>query len=432
MRQVLYITPYFPPQSQVGALRPLKFVRHLPTLGWQPVVLADLWPGAATNAALLAAVPSETPVIRAYSRRAGRSFAALGRDAPTPRAPRSRRAVADLLPAWINNPELLPLGEHSVHMAHALVAAREVLERYPACEAILVNADPFAACVVGATLKRQTGLPLVLDLRDPWAPCRIRRPRRPPPQRWVEDQLERFAVSAADHVILNTNNTLVDYRAHYGDLEASRFSCIRNHFDADLVSAGQHAGFDRYTLLHLGRFTRFRPADGLIELLAELRRRGVSADDLQLMCTADPGDAAWTLARRLEVADYLQLHPHVAYTEVGAFMAAADMLVMLAEPDAPQRIASKLYDYLGADRPVLCVTDNPEVFEIMADAQAGPAIGYRDVSAMADYVVSEMALGRQRQVRRSWTWTSAAATAALAEILAAVCGPAAPPTGAHD
>ncbi|MFT5993917.1 MAG: hypothetical protein ACI82G_002922, partial [Bradymonadia bacterium] len=36
---LLYITPYFPPATKVGALRPLKFVRHLGAHGWRVVVL---------------------------------------------------------------------------------------------------------------------------------------------------------------------------------------------------------------------------------------------------------------------------------------------------------------------------------------------------------------------------------------------------------
>ncbi len=56
MRPFLYISPYFPPDSRVGALRPLKFVRHLPSCGYRPVVLADA-AGASRDARLEAAVP---------------------------------------------------------------------------------------------------------------------------------------------------------------------------------------------------------------------------------------------------------------------------------------------------------------------------------------------------------------------------------------
>ena len=136
MRQFLYITPYFPPQSRVGALRPLKFARHLPARGWSPVVLCDLWDEPQRSLPMLEAVPGDTTVIRDYSHRARAAEAAIGQ----PRPARSSNGgggakLNDLLPDWLNNPELVPLGEHSVHMPYAYRAARRALEAHPGCEA---------------------------------------------------------------------------------------------------------------------------------------------------------------------------------------------------------------------------------------------------------------------------------------------------------
>jgi len=420
MRQFLYLSPYFPPQTQVGALRPLKFVRHLPALGWQPVVLCDLWPGAAQDASLLDLVPAEVIVKRDWSARAAHATKPGGNPSGPPK-PAQPPWHERLLPAWLQNPELLPLGEHSVDMPHALRAARRLLRKHPACEAIVVNADPFAAALVGAQLKRETGLPLVLDFRDPWAPCRLRRPRRPRAIRWLEDRLERFAVERADHVILNTRNTLDDYLAHYRDLGPGRFSYLRNHYDPALVATGSHQGFDRYTLLHLGRFTRFRQAGVLMQVLAELARRGVEPADLQLVLTGEPGKAARAEAERLGVQDFLVRHPHVPYREIGAVMQAADLLVLLAEAAATQRIASKLYDYLGATRPLLAITDNPEVREMLQASGAGHMRLHDDIAGIADTIQAEMARGRQREApRQPIGVTSPEASVRLAEVLASV------------
>jgi len=39
MRNVLIVAYHFPPDSAVGALRPLKFAKYLPTYGWEPYIL---------------------------------------------------------------------------------------------------------------------------------------------------------------------------------------------------------------------------------------------------------------------------------------------------------------------------------------------------------------------------------------------------------
>ena len=419
MRQFLYITPYFPPQTQVGALRPLKFARHLEQFGWQPVILCDLWPGDQMDIGLEAAVPETVPVLRDYSHRAAPTYQKLHSAKESEQRPgKTTHRIGDKLPKWMNNPELLPLGEHSPDMPWAWRAAHRALKQFPNIEAILVNADPFAASVVGAWLARETGLPLIQDFRDIWAPCNLRRPRRPGPWLWLEDKLERFCFEHAAHIIINTEISLRDYLKFYADLPPERFSVIRNHFDADLVSHGKHAGFDRYTLLHLGNFSRFRVADPLVRAVAEVVRRGTPKDALQVVSTGNYGAEALALAAELGVAELFRTEKSMPYHEIGAILNACDLTVMIAEPDADQRIASKFYDYLGCGRPMLAISDNPESGDILRTYGAGEQFGHRDVGGMATFIEQELRQGRQRTVARQLAGlTSQEAAAKLAGLL---------------
>lgn len=400
MRKFLYITPYFPPQSQVGALRPLKFVRHLPATGWLPVVLADLWPTDGMDAELDAFVPPEVPVFRDYSALAQPTWQALqsgelAKKRPGNTVARAKPLHERILPHWLQNPELLPLGEHSPDMPHAYRAALRVIAQHPQIEAIVVNADPFAASVVGALLAKRTGLPLVQDFRDIWAPCKLRRPRRPWPQRWLEDRLERFCFDHAAHMVINTQISLDDYRAFYPQIPADKWSLIRNFYDPALVEHGKHPHFDRLTLLHLGNFSRFRVADPLVEAVALAVAQGLPRAALQVVSTGPFGQAALQLAAERGVADLFKLEPPVPYHRTGPLCRAADVLVYIAEPGADQRIASKFYDYLGAGRPVMALSDNPESAAILADSGAGEQFAMADVHRMAAFIVQQ-AKGRQR------------------------------------
>ena len=404
MRKFLYITPYFPPQSQVGALRPLKFVRHLPAQGWLPVVLCDLWPSDGMDPELEAFVPADIPVHYNYSHRATPTLQAL--HAGTLTKPRVGTTMARtqplherILPKWLQQPELMPLGEHSPDMPWAYRAALDILKAQPDIEAIVVNADPFAACLVGAALHQKTGLPLIQDLRDPWAPCEMRRPKRLPPQRWLEDKLERYAVQNAAHVVLNTQATLDDYRAFYRDLPRAKFSMIRNFCDTELVSHGAHPGYDRFTLLHLGSFTRFRTATPLVQAMARAIALGVPAEQIQAVSTGAWDDEAMAVATHLGVRDLFRSEAAVPYHKVGAICQAADMLVFIAEATT-QRIASKFYDYVGARRPVLGISDNAESAELLELCGAGKQLATHDIEATAQYIRHVFAGGRQQVMGR--------------------------------
>lgn len=417
MRRFLYLSPYFPPQTKVGALRPLKFARHLPEQGWAPVVLADLGPSDNVDEKLHQQVPESCDVVWDYSARAAVAWRRLReRGWERPRRRRSgllKRALSRVPPP---RPELLPLGEHSPRIPHALRAARKLLARRP-CEAIVVNADPYAACLVGRQVGNELGLPVIHDLRDPWALCDLRRPLRPAPQRILEDWLERRCVEDCARFVLNTRAARDAYREFYRDIPEERFDYIRNHSDPELIHDGVFEPRERFTVLYIGNFRRFVEGDVLLQVLAELKRRGHCAGELCLLVTGQLTDDVRRRARRLGVEAMLEDHPYVPYRQVGALMEIADVLISLSPP-SQLRIPAKLYDYGMSDRPLVVVTENPEVVEIASALEGTHMHGLGEPQAIADSIEEELRLGRQRRVdRRATGLDSATASARLAAIL---------------
>jgi Glycosyltransferase Family 4 len=427
MKRILYITPYFPPQSQVGAMRAFKFVRHLRQHGWEPVVLCDLWPDAAMVSGLAERVPADIRVVRDYSGRARRAEARW-RSGELPRLERARapgrRApwLRRHLPAALTNPELLPLGVHGLRVPHALRAAQRLL-RTRHFDAIMVNADPFAALLVGARLARLTGLPLVADLRDPWAPCALRRPLRPAPVRALVDRMERRVVERASRVILNTATTRAAYVAHYPDVDPDRFAVLHNHGDPGLLEPAPIPVHDRFTMLFLGRLRRFIEGNGLLDVLTELARRGHLPGSVQLLVTGDIPGATWEAARARGVHAYLRQGDFVPYHRIGAAMTGADLLLLESDADTDQRLPAKLFDYLLGERPILALTRIPELAAILARTGAGMAVDPRDPGAAVDFILGHMQSGRKPVAPRRDTelFTSAAATGRLAAILDQAC-----------
>ncbi|MFO8073374.1 MAG: glycosyltransferase [Polyangia bacterium] len=422
MRRFLYITPYFPPQSKVGALRPLKFARHLPDCGWAPLALCDLRPSDAMDRDLERAVPDSTRVVRDYGPRAReteRRYLAGELPARSRGKKRKKKRIGarPLLPrALTPPPEWLPLGRHSVDMPHALRAARGLL-RAGGLEAVVVNSDPYASLLVGLKVAREFDLPLISDLRDPWAPCALRRPGRPALQRRLVDRWERRVVEGSARVVLNTETALEDYRRHYSDLPPERFTFIRNHGDRELISLGELTLREEFTLLFLGRFRRFVEGGQLLRALAELRRRGLDARRIRLVVSGGFPRDAEELAEELGVREMIEDHPFVPYRQVGSFMRSADLLVSLSH-QTDQRIPAKTYDYLVSSRPILMIADNPEIERIAKDVPGIAVCPLDDAAAAADAVQAEMERGRRREVDRDAAgFDSATAARGLARIL---------------
>ena len=65
MRQVLFVTYYFPPLGGAGVQRALKFVKYLPQFGWEASVLTVRPPrGRLLDASLLEEIPASASVFR--------------------------------------------------------------------------------------------------------------------------------------------------------------------------------------------------------------------------------------------------------------------------------------------------------------------------------------------------------------------------------
>ena len=419
MREFLYVSPLFPPRTEVGALRPLKFLRHLSKHGWRAVVLADRGRGPGSSA-LERCVPDGVRVAWEYAdprpprARVGRSTPRVGRS--TPRAPGPL--------AWLSDPDVFPIVAELPGLRRATKAGLRILESSPDIEAIMVNADPYGALLVGAGLARASGLPLVLDLRDPWSQCSLRRARRPAlAQRWVE-WLERSAFARASAIILNTETALEAYRAAYRDFDPSLFCCIRNHHDRELNwldaggEVGPLAGDDKASLLFLGGFRRHVEGDVLLEVLSRLKARGLG-DRVRLVVTGRLIPETWAAARRMGVEEMLLDHPFVPLTETGPVMEAADVLVALNNR-TDQRIMAKLYDYATSTRPVLVMARSPELERLCAQVKM-QYVDLEDVDAAAAWLAERLSSGRPAAVPRDVRpLSSEAATARLAAILDAV------------
>src|SRR5581483_8023581 len=64
MKSVVMISYIFPPEGNAGTYRSLRFVRHLPTYGWRPVVIANApYSYQRYDPTLLNLVPPETEIL---------------------------------------------------------------------------------------------------------------------------------------------------------------------------------------------------------------------------------------------------------------------------------------------------------------------------------------------------------------------------------
>lgn len=324
---LLLSTYHFPPSAAVAVYRMLGLVRYLPDFDWRVVVVAPPeMPDEPVDPALFERVPAGTTVVHVPFPHGG--IAVKG----------ARRLLGTKVWLW-----------------PALAACHEVIRDHKP-DVILTSSPPPAVHYLGLFLKKRYGLPWVACLRDPWVLNHPKRVKIRP----FERPLERSVLGRSDAVVANTPLNLRGLTEAYPGLRG-KTTIVPNGFDPEnfaglvrmptppekpllLLHAGEiYSGRDPRPLLaalqtgpgstapdwevdFLGRST-----EGLCDLPAEIRSRGLE--------------------------NRVRQTPQVPYAQALQRMVQADALLLIHTPGVRLGVPAKLYEYLGAGRPILALAE---------------------------------------------------------------------------
>jgi len=423
MKNVLFISYYFPPAGGAGAQYPTKHVKYLREFGYHPIVLtvrAEDYLGHSEfkmplDESRVADVAAGTEVHRVGSRQPFRLFAWLTRWRLD--FLRELCFIPDTAVTWI-----LP----------AIIKAWR-LARRTKIDLIYTHVRPNSTAIIGWALKRMLGKPWVLDFRDPWTQYFL----ATYPTGWhykFEQALERFLLRRADHVITVTPTARKNLLAWCDFLPEDRVSCITMGYDAeDFAEADDFPPEqsvsekgDAYTLVYSGVFCgapangngyghgiergwrdlrqrlAYRPRhfdrvthspkfllDALKELLDErpdLRGR------VKLVQVGPHDEAHRRYAHELGLAEAVELRGYVQHGEAVRLLKQADALFFcLADSPAGERndcVPQKVYQYLGSRRPVLALAPEGDARDFLERARTAVLCSPRDVPAIKGALLS--------------------------------------------
>jgi glycosyltransferase involved in cell wall biosynthesis len=392
-RRVMMVAYGFPPVAGAGSERTLKHTSYLPEFGWEPAVIAPshpayrlVEPGSVSRIRARTEVHRARSLEPAHARKLLRRL--LGRDSRTEPQPGEARGAARPGPggaparlrtllnaAWAR---IIPLiffpDEQLLWALSASTVGRRVHRRHPV-DILYSSAPPISAHLAAGVLKRRIGVPWVADFRDPWIGNSFARPLSAPYRR-LQASLERWIVSRADRTVFATPLLRDRYAARYPEL-ADRFVVIPNGYDlADLTSVRAAAERlppadpDQFRLTYAGSLYG---ADELptfldgVEIL--LARRPELGDRLRVefigwFNAENQAIAAQRLPGLDPVVRQLGFMPH---DEALARVAAADAgLELIADAPGREQVAgTKLYEYIGLDKPILAVVPPGEARRVL-------------------------------------------------------------------
>jgi len=222
MKNVLFITYYFPPGASSGVFRPSKFVKYLKNgRDWNPVVLTmEEAYYAKCDPSLSKDVPEELDIYR----------------------------VDSLQPLPGSDDERFKKVYHQAHMPdsafggimHFVLKGLEIINNRQ-IDLIFCTIPHPSMAVVGMLLKQMTGIPLVVEYRDGWTTNPMMKPRTEE-GRQVNQYMESRVLAAADGIVVVDEQLKQDVCSlgFKGEIEV-----ILNGFDQDDFKNTDKYAFDR-------------------------------------------------------------------------------------------------------------------------------------------------------------------------------------------
>jgi glycosyltransferase involved in cell wall biosynthesis len=372
IHRVLVVAYYFPPLGLSGVQRTLKFVKYLPTFGWQPVVLTVEDRGYfAKDEELLRELdgldieivrtPSMDPlhvfkkknVVRMPS---GRTLGFLGK--------LSQAAfVPDNKIGW---------------KKHAVNAALSYLADHPV-DAIFATAPPYTDFLIGEELKHKTGLPLILDYRDAWLENPLHN-YLTPIHRALHKRLEQRVLRIADG-ILSINRPIKE--------RILKGNGFLSHSDVTILSQGfdqqdfEHVQISRspdgkLRFLYAGTFYYNRTPEHFLRALKHVFEMYPETEGrIEAHFAGTIRNEDRHLVEALGLSEHVRMHGYLSHRDTVQQLVDADVLWMTIGRGKGEDMMStgKLYEYLGARKPILaCIPDGAarEVLEKSGTAFFAP------------------------------------------------------------
>jgi protein-tyrosine-phosphatase len=235
-------------------------------------------------------------------------------------------------------------------------------------------------------LAREKGLPLVMDLRDPWSLVeRLSEEIASPIWLAMAAHYERRVVADAALVVTNTEPARLAMQAAYPE-SADRIITVMNGYDEEAVPRSRHGG--RFTIAYAGTIYLDRDPRPLFRAVAEVvRSLGLSPEEFRIELMGEvksyDGRPIEAIARETGIEAFVRARPPGPRREVMDFLADATVLLSLPQ-DSHMAIPSKIFEYMEFDAWILALASPGSATEFLLRHSTADVVSPHDVHQIAN------------------------------------------------
>ena len=378
------IAYHFPPEGNAGAHRPLRFVRQLPSQGWQPTVVTVKTDSYERyDPSLLSLVPQGIRIIgirnrdpwQALQARRCQSVKELIGSSSTETVAQlhsaHRKPIRSFLRKAVRSVEAC-LYHPDIAMGWIRPAVKAITElcQHSVPDVIWATAGPVSSFVVAGKASKQTGVPYVLDFRDAWTIIPTEFDLLKPEWARCFEKRRMFRLLSGAQAVVFRYDTEAEcfWRAYPGALDASRIFIIPNGYDGCIDQFTQPAG-NKLNILYTGTLSDYR-YDTLLQAIYLLKQDSPAiVEQLHLHFVGEGTEVLKNQSAVLGLADVISTSGPISHDAVTRISRQAHALLVLGRPATMKGFelfaAAKLFGYLKAGRPIIGILPTDEAKKIL-------------------------------------------------------------------
>lgn len=361
MKKVLIIS-YFYNNQTIGSVRPRGLTRHLPSFGWQPIVLASETDFASCSDSGIVKVANSS--VRYALRRKITETGVQPTEAGVPILPTGikRRIGALAVRLWdeaFSYPDSTAGWWGSIRKT----ALSEILNTE--ADAIISTSRPFMSHIVAQRLAELTGVPWIADYRDLWSMSHYY--ELSPARRLVDNHVELQTTERAAAISTVSEPFAVELRRMHPN---KAVWSIPNGIPFETPEQAENLTKE-FSIMYTGQLYKGkRNPKTLFRAVKHLVDQGcILPSDITIDFYGPDSRSVLSLAEQVGVGEVVHSHSPVPRREALALQRTAHVLLMLTgdNPMESGVYTGKLFDYLAARRPVLSFGRRDSVIGVLLE-----------------------------------------------------------------
>ena len=380
MKKVLVITYYWPPSGGAGVQRWVKFIKYFKNQNIDPYIISvdpDFASYPVIDKSLINDIPENTNVYLTKTNEPYSIYKKINNN-QTPYAGFANEGRPNFLQKiarFVRGNFFIPDSRKGWN-DFAYKKAVKVLEKEN-IDTVITTSPPHSTQLIGLKLKETLNIKWIADLRDPWTDIYYYKSMLH--TKWAKRKdlnYEKAVIEKSDKIVVVSDSIKQLLINKSNLIQESKIHVIPNGFDEEDFSVSSTNKNNKFLLSYVGTITKDYPLDSIKKSITNL--------NINLEFTGKADHPTKHLLNEIAV-----FNNHVKHKESINLLLASDMLLLVIPKIANNKgiLTGKLFEYLGARKPILCIgpTDGDAAI-IIKECKAGKTFDYSDENGIYEFI----------------------------------------------